>query len=89
MEVPTRFIRKTSTCSTLPSRAPDVATFTGLDDLGLRAVGQLPEPDKAVLAVVSSMMTAGADAAAATVAHATASCGTAVIELERDSVSWT
>ncbi|MBW3086342.1 hypothetical protein KEM60_02555 [Austwickia sp. TVS 96-490-7B] len=29
---------------------PDLTTFTGLDDLGLRAVGQRVEPYKAVLA---------------------------------------
>lgn len=29
---------------------PDLTTFTGLDDLGLKVTGQLIEPDRAVLA---------------------------------------
>ena len=41
--------RKTSTCPTLPSRAPDLTTFCRLDELGLVAVGQCLEPDRAVI----------------------------------------
>ena len=50
MEVLTLTIRKTSTCLTLPSRPPDLTTFTRLDELGLEVVGQQIEPKRAVLA---------------------------------------
>ena len=50
MEVLTLTIRETSTCLTLPSRPPDLTTFTRLDELGLEVVGQQIEPKRAVLA---------------------------------------
>ena len=49
MEVPTLPIRKTSTCSKLPSPRPDLTTFCRLDELGLEAVGQHLEADRAVI----------------------------------------
>lgn len=50
MEVPTPSIWKTSTWLTLPSRAPDLDTFAGVDGLGLVITGQRIEVGRAVLA---------------------------------------
>lgn len=41
--------RKTSTCSTLPSRPLDMAVFCRLDGLGLVAVGERLAWDRAVI----------------------------------------
>ena len=50
MEVPTLPIRKTSTLLNATFAAPDLTTFCRLDELGLEAVGQRLEPDRAVIA---------------------------------------
>ena len=50
MEVPTRTTQKDLDVPDATFVTPDVTTFTGLDDLGLHAVGQRLDPDKAVLA---------------------------------------
>ncbi len=50
MEVPTRSHPKDLDVHDATFTGPDLTTFTGLDDLGLAATGQLLEPDRAVLA---------------------------------------
>ena len=51
--------------------APDLTTFTRLDELGMVGLGQHEEPDRAVLVCGSlSRRTSGADAAAAKVLRA-------------------
>jgi hypothetical protein len=50
MEVPTPSIGKTSTLSDATFACPDLTTFCRLDELGLEAVGQRLEPERAVLA---------------------------------------
>ena len=49
MGVLTQPIRKTSTCLT-SFTCPDLTTFRGLEELGLVAVGERLEPDRAVVA---------------------------------------
>lgn len=49
MEVPTLPIRKTSTLHHATFAAPDLTTFCRLDELGLEAVGQRVEADRAVI----------------------------------------
>jgi hypothetical protein len=44
------FVSTAGVCPTLRSLAPDLTTFTRLDELGLEVVGQRLEPDRAVLA---------------------------------------
>lgn len=49
MEVLTLPIRKTSTCSTLPSSTPDVTAFYPLDEPGLTATGRYLDADQAII----------------------------------------
>ena len=73
MGVPTRPIRKTSTCLTLPSR-PLTSLRSAAWTLGLEVTGQRLDPDRAALAcrvVDDDQADQSADAAAARASHGT------------------